>query len=540
MGRAFPILRAALGEPGWTAALSVAGPRPDRLPARLNRWAESLGLPPWAGDLARIELAKRRCGRAALPEPASLASPTVNPSLQIVECGWSGLAGMFADHPAPLSSLRPRPEWVLVWKRPGRPSCEIRPASREELLSLKIRAEDRDPRDVAAEGGVPVGRIDAMLESATWHGILLSPPSGLTRAFVSRPNGPEVIQRPEVFTLQWHITQACDLHCRHCYDRSPRAAVTLEQAVAILDGFRDFCRSRYVDGQVSLSGGNPLLHPQFLEIYQAAADRNLQTAILGNPASREMLEKIVAIQRPAFYQVSLEGLADHNDEIRGAGHFQRVMDFLPLLRELKVYSMVMLTLTRANAGQVLPLAECLRDRADLFTFNRLSAVGEGAGLAAVDQRRLEDLETAYLAVLPTNPVMAMKDNLINAVLYREGRSFGGCTGFGCGAAFNFVSVLPDGEAHACRKFPSPIGNVLNQGWTAVYESDAARLYRRGPDACRGCPIEPGCRGCLAVVHASGGDVGRDRDPQCFFEHAPTRERPSRGLQKHRFGPARSG
>ena len=31
--------------------------------------------------------------------------------------------------------------------------------------------------------------------------------------------------------------------------------------------------------------------------------------------------------------------------------------------------------------------------------------------------------------------------------------FGGCTGFGCGAAFNFMAVLPDGEVHACRKVP---------------------------------------------------------------------------------------
>lgn len=54
--------------------------------------------------------------------------------------------------------------------------------------------------------------------------------------------------------------------------------------------------------------------------------------------------------------------------------------------------------------------------------------------------------------------MGLKDNLFNLVLAEGGEApFGGCTGNGCGAAFNFVTLLSDGEVHACRKFPSPLG-----------------------------------------------------------------------------------
>ena len=66
----------------------------------------------------------------------------------------------------------------------------------------------------------------------------------------------------------------------------------------------------------------------FLELYQAAAERGLITAILGNPAPRTIIQKIVDIRKPEFYQVSLEGMPDHNDYIRGKGHFDRVMNFL--------------------------------------------------------------------------------------------------------------------------------------------------------------------------------------------------------------------
>jgi hypothetical protein len=57
------------------------------------------------------------------------------------------------------------------------------------------------------------------------------------------------------FTLQWQLTQSCDLHCRHCYDRSARATVALPDALRVLDGLRAFCRARRVSGHVSLSEG---------------------------------------------------------------------------------------------------------------------------------------------------------------------------------------------------------------------------------------------------------------------------------------------
>src|SRR5208337_2072544 len=107
--------------------------------------------------------------------------------------------------------------------------------------------------------------------------------------------------------------QACDLHCKHCYDRSTRTPITLSNAMRILDDLRLFCNKKYVTGAVSFTGGNPLMHPEFLEIYHAAAERGFALAILGNPAPRERIAELIEIQMPAFYQVSLEGLRDHNN-----------------------------------------------------------------------------------------------------------------------------------------------------------------------------------------------------------------------------------
>ena len=51
--------------------------------------------------------------------------------------------------------------------------------------------------------------------------------------------------------------------------------------------------------------------------------------------------------------------------------------------------MVMLTLTRDNMDQVLPLGRLLTGRTDHFTFNRLSTVGEGKQLLMPEKKDFE-------------------------------------------------------------------------------------------------------------------------------------------------------
>lgn len=495
---------------------------PDDFVHILSTTFSSTDLPPFLADLARIEWAMYQASIHAVEEaPTSAASLAVNPTLFLFEVSWRGLPGLLGQKKDISSYPQPGTEYILVWRHAKTEEVTVRAATREMLLALKIIGEELDIREVAEKENITLAKLDLVLDRAVETGILLKSPSLLVRdsSVLSKESEvPDRFRIAQVFTLQWHITQACDLHCRHCYDRSSGLPLTLEAGLSILDEFRDFCRSRHVSGQVSFTGGNPLLHPHFLELYQAAVDRGLMTAILGNPAERKMLDRIRGCRRPEFYQVSLEGLQEHNDYIRGAGHFDRVLAFLDELKNADIYSMVMLTLTRGNLDQVLPLAEVLRDRTDLFTFNRLSMVGEGARLQTPLREEYQVFLMDYLRALEKNPTMALKDNLINILLEQKGEKlFGGCAGFGCGAAFNFVALLPDGAVHACRKFPSLIGNINTQSLAAIYDSETAARYRRGPESCRGCRIRHVCGGCLAVAYSHGLDIFSECDPCCFIE-----------------------
>ncbi|RMD59593.1 MAG: selenobiotic family peptide radical SAM maturase, partial [Nitrospirae bacterium] len=388
-----------------------------------------------------------------------------------------------------------------------------------ELLAIKMVFEELSYEEIRKETGMKYREIDIALKEAVKKGLILKPQSKIRRENELFSKGfikEKTFLETDIFTLQWHITQACDLHCRHCYDRSERQSVSYGDALKVLDDFWRFCRNMHVRGQISFSGGNPLLHPMFFDIYKEAYDRGFILAILGNPVSEDILLKLLSIKRPSFYQVSLEGLEEHNDYIRGRGNFKRVLKFLDLLKKYNIYSMVMLTLTEENIDQVIPLGRILRNRVKLFSFNRLAMVGEGKQLRLPYRERYMKFIGEYLEECKRNPILGIKDNLINLYKYKHGGNlFGGCTGYGCGAAFNFLSLLSDGEVHACRKLPSLIGNIYEQSLEDIYLSEIAERYRRGPEACRDCEISIVCRGCLAVAYGYGMNIFKDRDPYCF-------------------------
>jgi selenobiotic family peptide radical SAM maturase len=480
-------------------------------------------MPTFLPDLVSLEYTIEDIRTSKDRFPEDIREICLNPTVRLLDLSWKNLLhfltqGKTETHADP----EPGRELVVIWKDPRERKVKYRVVSQGDLLAMKIVEEKIEPEKAAEEGNVSVGFIDAILDEAIHEGILLSPPSKIIRdpsIFSANEYVDESFLSSHSFTLQWHITQACDLHCRHCYDRSARSAMTLDQGIRILDDVRRFCRDQHVMKAVSFTGGNPFLYPYFLELYRAASERGFSIGILGNPIERGKIEQLISIQKPTHFQVSLEGLQDQNDFIRGKGYFKRILEFLKVLRELNIFSMVMLTLTKDNMKEIIPLAEILNEHADRFHFNRLSMVGEGANLVLPDKEEYLKFLDSYEKAVQKYPVLGLKDNMLSILWYqRRFKPFGGCTRFGCGAAFNFLAVLSDGEVHACRKFPSPIGNIFHQSITEVYDSPQAQCYRAGCIACHTCKLHPVCGGCLAVAYSLGRNILKEKDPFCFIDY----------------------
>lgn len=516
----FSTCRLTLGSQTWGGVVAALGEnvKPERFPDALSSLNASMALPEYLGDLARLEWQLHRTQSLPLGRPFQINRAMVNPSLTMVASPWKYLADLIRMKTRGVTPIK-TPSHVIIWRHPQTDTLHYKEAETIDLLALKLIVEQVDLKTAASLGNATPGDLQHAIDQAVTQGMLISPGSRIHRAACGK-NAFDPCFEPfltsDVFTLQWHITQQCDLHCKHCYDRSDRVAMPEAEAMKVLADLFDFCRQMHVRGQVTFTGGNPLLYPHIERIYQVAVQYGFGIAILGNPGPIDHLRKLIKIVKPLYFQVSLEGLASHNDVIRGKGHFDRSIRFLEQLRELGIFTMVMLTLTNDNRDQVLPLAGYLKNRVDAFNFNRLSAVGEGAALAMVENEDYVLFLKDYLSAAEANPIMGLKENLFNLIRCESGQPpFGGCTGHGCGAAFNFMALLPDGDIHACRKFPSLLGNMLDTRLMDIYHSELAERYRTGSIACRQCSLNPVCRGCMAVSHSLGMDIFHDKDPFCF-------------------------
>jgi selenobiotic family peptide radical SAM maturase len=519
---AFPVIAALLGDGAWEDLIqSLGNPPAASLPGLLLQHAGSNYNPGYLPELASLEWKLYGTTTSSQEVPLYSEAYALNPTLEVIRNNWRlarTINNAKADSiPAPAK----REEMVLLYRHPGSGKAEIRAASAEDTIALKIVSEGLSIADLARDNGVPEYKIFSMVKWACLHGFITGPRTALVRNTSAFPAGVTVIpERVETngFSLQWHITNACDLHCAHCYDRSDRTPVSMEDALRVLDDLGSFCMKNNVLGNVFLTGGNPLMHSEFFDIYREVVKRGFWVALMGNPTPRKTIQKICEIRRPGGYQMSLEGLPEYNDSIRGKGNFSRVMECLGVLRELGIQSKIMLTLHDGNIDQVIPLAERLSGHTDLFLFNRLSQVGEGAGLRMPSPEKYRAFMEEYIAAAQKHPFMKFKDNLLNIVLHEKGLPFSpGCAGFACAAAFSCLALLPDGEVHACRKYPTPLGNIFEHTIQELYYTEEADKYRRGSTACDGCSIRQHCSGCYAVIAGMGRDMFTDKDPFCFME-----------------------
>lgn len=75
----------------------------------------------------------------------------------------------------------------------------------------------------------------------------------------------------QYFSFQWHITDECDQRCKHCYifseDNCKKLdAMTWEQIQQTFYNCLDFCKVYDRFPYFYLTGGDPILHPNFWTI----------------------------------------------------------------------------------------------------------------------------------------------------------------------------------------------------------------------------------------------------------------------------------
>ena len=76
------------------------------------------------------------------------------------------------------------------------------------------------------------------------------------------------------------ITSKCNLHCRHCYNSSSSENTAHLSRETISTCLEYFSNNNVLD--LTISGGEPLLHPDIVNILQDAHERGFRTLLATN------------------------------------------------------------------------------------------------------------------------------------------------------------------------------------------------------------------------------------------------------------------
>lgn len=200
----------------------------------------------------------------------------------------------------------------------------------------------------------------------------------------------------------WSVTGRCNYHCRHCYMSAPEAKygeLSLTQCLRIVDQL-----SEAGVFQVSLTGGEPLFRPDFLDIVDALRDKGIHISqIYSNGAlvNETLLDALEARGLQPEFSISFDGLG-HHDWLRGVvGAESSAIDALRLLHRRGFPSSTEFSIHRGNRqsleGTVLFLAELGVRSMKVTPTSEIGAWIQEGGTFTLG---VEELYATYLDYLP--------------------------------------------------------------------------------------------------------------------------------------------
>ena len=338
----------------------------------------------------------------------------------------------------------------------------------------------------------------------------------------------------EYFAFQWHITEACDQRCKHCYiyalgSHAKFKEMPLDDMVKVIENCQTFCEKAGRLPYLYITGGDPILHPQFWQLAELLKERDLPFAILGNPfhLTDEVCQRLKGCGCRK-YQLSLDGLRETHDRIRRPGSYDETLAVIPMLRRAGIHVAIMATVSKWNVAEIPALVDvAVEHKADIFAFARYCPTSEekDVGIEPLRYRKLlEDCDRKFRAyeAAGCETYFNKKDHLWTLYAYetgafrlpedaQPGMIYGGCN---CGNCH--LTILPTGDVYACRRVRnSKVANVFSDRLADVWvcQMERYRDYTRF-EKCSKCELLAFCRGCPAVASGRNGDFYAT-DPQCW-------------------------
>jgi radical SAM protein with 4Fe4S-binding SPASM domain len=376
---------------------------------------------------------------------------------------------------------------------------------------------------------------------------------------------------PRPYVVSWNLTYRCNLACEHCYldaggtplvgtaNFADRSELGTEECFKVIEEIAAFAP----ECVTILTGGEPLLRRDILEIVRRAAERELWVVVGTNGVRiTENVARRLAEAGARGLSLSLDALDpdrhDHFRKVRGA--WQNTVEGAAILNRVGLPFIVQTTAGSHNLGELDAIADFAYERLAAKVWNLYFLVPTGRGQFVSDitpgqydevLASLYRIQRKYSGRMLVNAKCA--PHYIKTVLEHSGepstrppgglaqggafedaqggpfesatglppiRTYSGGAG-GCPAGTHYMGIRPNGDVTPCPYLPVFAGNVRRASLADLWNSSELftdiRLRSSLGGRCGDCEMNAHCGGCRARAYGMTGDLMAE-DPLCT--HTP--------------------
>jgi MoaA/NifB/PqqE/SkfB family radical SAM enzyme len=328
------------------------------------------------------------------------------------------------------------------------------------------------------------------------------------------------LRRPMFLTV--FVTARCPLACGHCFYRGERDAASAADELTLTE-LRVLAGRLPPVPKLILTGGEPLLRDDVAAIVAAFHDGRsrcrqvtIPTAGVFPRRTAELVERVLST-RPELVleiQLSIDGVGQQHDAIRGAGTFERLVEtferlrrVVPQLPGLSIrFNFTFSRVTQEHFGDVLQFVteDLGHPQLDMVLVRKTTADERFWGGVDLDRYRdaaakLQRLEVARAGRSPLRRALTgrvRREREIIAEHHRGNRVLDGCL------AGTVTGVIGEtGEVYPCEILDRPLGNLrdVDFDFMRIWHGERARECRRWirREGCF-CTFETGVRTTLSL------------------------------------------
>ncbi len=300
-----------------------------------------------------------------------------------------------------------------------------------------------------------------------------------------------------LFYVHWEITDSCNYQCPHCYLPKKQKYIDIEYA----QNFIIELKNSNVFA-VTLSGGEPLLHPHFSEIYVGLKKAGIIVDIITNASL--INDSIVYLFRrypPKILKISLYGTNNDNYKVTTAGgNFDRFDSNIQLLKKNNINFILQFSLTTLTY----PFLKEYEDYCKKYEVS----YNIGTMLRPMIDGNQENLSTR----LPAQTIIDYNSSQQDQVLKWKNTIDEACDSncLNCSAGKNYITIDSYGNISVCVPLRNPSFKLENPKMLSTLMEDIREFRLEMEETyskseCASCELSALCNCCPAHSYLETGN-----------------------------------